>query len=58
MYIIYVVCLPLTAESTHCEFIDYWNTQKVFRGFSWLLDEGDPKILKKMNSHGGFLRAD
>ena len=35
--------------------------QKVFGGFdniiSCLLDEGIPKIWKKLNSHDGFLRA-
>ena len=46
----------------HCEFLEYWNTQKsvwrIWQHFSCLLDEGIPKIWKKLNSHGGFLRAD
>ena len=50
-------CLP-----GHCEFLEYWNTQKsvwrIWQHFSCPLDEGIPKIWKKLNSHGGFLRAD
>ena len=46
----------------HCEFLDYWNTQKsvwrIWQHFLCLLDEGIPNIRKKLNSHGGFLRAD
>ena len=48
--------------TTHCELLEYWNTQKslwrVLQHFSCLLDEGIPKIWKKLNSHNGFLRAD
>jgi hypothetical protein len=48
------------------EFLEYWNTKKVFGGFDnifyvysvGLLYEGIPKIWKKLNSQGGFLRAD
>ena len=43
----------------HCEFLEYWNTQKsiwrIWQPFSCLLDEGIPKIFKKLNSHNGFL---
>ena len=43
----------------HCEFLEYWNTQKsvwrIWQRFSCLLDEGIPKIWKKLNSHDGFL---
>ena len=47
----------------HCEFLEYWNTKKMFEGFDnifhvYLLDVGIPKLWKKLNSHGGFLRAD
>ena len=46
----------------HCEFPEYWNTQKsvwrIWQHFSWLLDEGIHKIWKKLNSRDGFLRAD
>ena len=49
-------------QTSHCEFLEYWNTQKsvwrIWKHFSCLLDEGIPKIWKKLNSHGGFLRAD
>ena len=43
----------------HCEFLEYWNTQKnvwrIWQHFSYLLDEGIPKIWKKLNSNDGFL---
>ena len=43
----------------HFEFLEYWNTQKsvwwIWQRFSCLLDEGIPKIWKKLNSHDGFL---
>ena len=46
----------------HREFLEYWNTQKsvwrIWQHFSCLLDEGIPKIWKKLNSHGGLLRGD
>ena len=51
-----------TSDAYHCEFLEYWNTQKsvwrIWKHFSCLLDEGIPKIWQKLNSHGGFLRAD
>ena len=44
------------------EFLEYWNTQKsvwrIWQHFSCLLDEGIPKIWKKLNRHSCFLRAD
>ena len=44
---------------SHCEFLEYWNTEKsvwgIWQRFSCLLDEGIPKIWKKLNSHDGFL---
>ena len=46
----------------HCEFLEYWNTPKsvwrIWQHFLCLLDEGIPKIWKKLNSYGGFLTAD
>ena len=46
-------------QPVHCEFLEYWNTQKsvwrIWQRFSCLLDEGIPKIWKKFNSHDGFL---
>ena len=43
----------------HCEFLEYWITQKsvwrIWQHFLCLLDEGIPKIWKKLNSHDGFL---
>ena len=46
----------------HCGFLEHWNSQKsvcnIWQWFSCLLDERIPKIWKKLNSHGGFLRAD
>jgi hypothetical protein len=49
-------------EIVHCELLEYWSTQKsvwrIWQHFSCLLDEGIPKVWKKLNSHGGFLRAD
>ena len=46
----------------HCEFLEYWNTQKsvwrIWQHFSCLLNKGIPKIWKKLDSQGGFLRAD
>ena len=43
----------------HHGFLDHWNSQKsisnVWQHFSGLLDEGIPKIWKKLNSHDGFL---
>ena len=47
---------------THCWYIEPRNREKslrlIWQRFSCLLDEGIPKICKKLNSHGGFLRAD
>ena len=47
---------------SHCEFLEYWNTQKsvwrIWQHFSFLLDERIQKMWKKLNSHSGFLRAD
>ena len=46
----------------HRGFLEHWNSQKsvcnIWKCFSCLLHEGIPKIWKKLNSHGGFLRAD
>ena len=46
----------------HRGFLEHWNSQKsvcnIWQCFSCLLDEGIPKIWKKLNSLGGFLRAD
>ena len=43
----------------HRGFLGHWNSQKsvcnVWQRFSCLLDEGIPKICKKLNSHDGFL---
>ena len=42
----------------HCEFLEYWNTRKsvrIWQHISCLLDEGIPKIWKKLNSHDDFL---
>ena len=43
----------------HCEFLEYWNTQKivwrVWQRFFCLLDKGIPKIWQKLNSSDGFL---
>ena len=48
----YKVCI-------HCGFLEHWNSQKsvsnIWQRFSYLLDEGIPKIWKKLNSHDGFL---
>ena len=45
--------------SLHSGFLEHWNSQKslcnIWQRFSCLLDEGIPKICKKLNSHGGFL---
>ena len=53
---------PSLSQSLHCEFLEYWNTQKsvwrIWQHFSCLLDEGIPKIWKKLNCHSCFLRAD
>ena len=44
--------------SVHCEFLEYWNTQKsvwmTWQRFSCLLEDRIPKIWKKLNSHDGF----
>ena len=49
-----LLCFP-----HHCDFLEYWNTQKSFwriwQRFSCLIDEGIPKIWKKLNSHDGSL---
>ena len=49
-------------RTSHGMFLEWWNTTKslsrIWQSFSCLLDEGIPKIWKKLNSHGGFLRAD
>ena len=46
----------------HRGFLQHWNSQKsvsnIWPHFSCLLNEEIPKIWKKLNSHGGFLRAD
>ena len=46
-------------HTLYTEFLEYWNTQKsvrrIWQYFSRLLDEGIPKIWKKLNSHDGFL---
>ena len=51
--------LWLKSKGHHCEFLEYWNTKKsvwrIWQTFSCLLDEGIPKIWKKLNSHDGFL---
>ena len=43
----------------HRGFLEHWNSQKsvcnIWQGFSCLLDEGIPKIWKKLNFHHGFL---
>ena len=43
----------------HCGFLEHWNSQKsvsnIWPHFSCLLDEGIPKIWKKLNFHDGFL---
>ena len=43
-------------------FLEWWNTTKslsnIWQYFSCLLDEGIPKIWKKLTSHGAFLKAD
>ena len=52
----------LKIERSHRGFLEHWNSQKsvsnIWQRFSCLLDEGIPKIWKKLNYHGGFLRAD
>ena len=49
-------------SSLHGMFLEWWNRTKslssIWNHFSCLLDQGTPKIWKKLNSHGGFLRAD
>ena len=49
----------LHPQICHCEFLEYWNTQKsvwrIRQRFSCLLDEGIPKKWKKLNSYDGFL---
>ena len=51
----------LAFKTAHCEFLEYWNTQKsvwrIWQHFSCLLDKGIPNIWKKLNYHSGFLRA-
>ena len=46
-------------EILHCGFLEHWNSQKsvcnIWQHFSCLLDEGIPKICKKLNFHDGFL---
>ena len=43
----------------HRGFLEHWNSQKsvcnIWERFSCQLDEGIPKICKKLNSHDGFL---
>ena len=43
----------------HRGFLEHWNSQKsvsnIWQCFSYLLDEGIPKIWKQLNSHDGFL---
>ena len=50
------------AQISHRGFLEDWNSQKsvsnIWPLFSCLLDEEIPKIWTKLNSHGGFLRAD
>ena len=56
-------CIPISlficTLRNHCEFLEYWNTQKsvwrIWQRFSCLLDEGIPKIWNKLNSHNGYL---
>ena len=46
-------------SAIHSGFLEHWNSQKslcnIWQRFSCLLDEGIPKICKKLSSHGGFL---
>ena len=50
--------MEYSSVTPHCEFLEYWNTQKVFWGFdnffmpTWWRDS---KIWKKLNPHDGFL---
>ena len=52
----------LVTQGSHRGFLEHWNSQKsvcnIWQRFSCLLDEGIPKIWKKLNCHGCFLRAD
>ena len=52
----------MSFNQVHSGFLEHWNSQKsvcnIWQRFSCLLDEEIPKIWKKLNSHGGFLRAD
>ena len=47
------------AMPVHGMFLEWWNRTKspssIWQHFSCLLDEGIPKIRKKLNSHNGFL---
>ena len=49
-------------KECHRGFLEHRNSQKsvcnIWQRFSCLLDEGIPKIWKKLNSDSGFLRAD
>ena len=52
----------LELKPKHCWYIEPRNREKslrlIWQRFSCLLDEWIAKIWKKLNSHGGFLRAD
>ena len=56
------ILLCLIPSSLRAMFLEWWNRSKslssIWQHFSCLLDEGIPKLWKKLNSHGGFLRAD
>ena len=64
MVFCYLNCSDLLWEKIIVHWVSrvHLNTQKsvwmIWQHFSCLLDEGIPKIWKKLNSHGGFLRAD
>ena len=49
----------LANKGMHGMFLEWWNRTKslssIWQHFSCLLDEGIPKIWKKLNSHDGFL---
>ena len=61
-YLSLVVYCSWVEFTLHRGFLEHWNSQKsasnIWQRFSYLLDEGIPKIWKKLNFHGGFLRAD
>ena len=47
------------SSTSHSWFLEHWNSKKsvcnIWQRFPCLLDEGIPKICKKLNSHDGFL---